>query len=148
VKTPWTGFRSVIEGLTLALGGISQIQVWGTASVPLQGSSLASFSLATLLYTVAVIVPLFALLALTFVPIGQMVGWFLENAASGITAYSLNILASLAGILLYTLLCFFYQPPAIWFALAGATLMGCFGRSQGYVGPPYSHSPSAPHCSV
>jgi len=123
VKTPWTGFRSVIEGLTLALGGISQIQVWGTASVPVQASSLASFSLATLLYTVAVIVPLFALLALTFVPIGQMVGWFLENAASGITAYSLNILASLAGILLYTLLCFLYQPPAIWFALAGATFV-------------------------
>jgi len=123
VKAPWTGFRSVIAGLTSALGGISQIQVWGIASVPLEASSLATFSLATLLYTGAVIVPLFALLALTFVPIGQMVGWFLENAANGITAYSLNILASLAGILLYTLLCFLYQPPAVWFALAGATLI-------------------------
>src|SRR5262249_2976687 len=38
-------------------------------------------------------------------------------------------LGSLAGILLYTLLCFLYQPPSVWFALAGAMLVALVWRA-------------------
>ena len=55
-----------------------------------------------------------------FIPVGQLVGWFLEHASDGIFGYTVNILASLAGIVLFTLLCFKFQPPAIWFVVAGA----------------------------
>ncbi|PYV09434.1 MAG: hypothetical protein DMG07_23205, partial [Acidobacteria bacterium] len=65
----------------------------------------------------------FALIAFVFVPIGQMVGWYLENGSNGVLAYTINVLASLAGIILYTVLCFFYQPPVIWFLVAGALFL-------------------------
>jgi len=52
-----------------------------------------------------------------------MVGWYLENGTNGVLAYTINVLASLAGIILYTVLCFFYQPPVIWFLVAGALFL-------------------------
>jgi spermidine synthase len=118
VQVPWSPLRRVIDSLTTALGIFSD-HVWGIASAPLDISSVA-----ILLYVAAIIVPLFSLLALVFVPIGQFVGWSLENAPDGITAYSVNVLASLGGILLYTLLCFMYQPPWVWLTVAGVTLVG------------------------
>jgi spermidine synthase len=54
-----------------------------------------------------------------FVPVGQMVGAYLEKAPRGILAYSVNILGSLAGILLFTFLCLFSLPPVVWFGIAG-----------------------------
>ena len=69
------------------------------------------------------VVPIFALISFTFVPIGQLVGWYLENAPNGIFGYTVNIVGSLVGIGLYTLLCFLFQPPAVWFLLAGVMLV-------------------------
>ncbi len=60
------------------------------------------------------------LLALVLLPLGQIVGWQFERSRDGIGAYTVNVLASLAGILLYTLLCYFWQPPALWMLVAGA----------------------------
>src|SRR5438477_641851 len=71
----------------------------------------------------AVLVPIFSLIAFSFIPLGQLIGWYIENAGHGIMAYSVNVLASLAGILLYTLLCFLYQPPLTWFVVAGLLLV-------------------------
>src|SRR6202011_2231947 len=72
-----------------------------------------------MLLAMTVVVPLFAVIATTFIPFGQLVGWYLEHAPNGVTAYSVNVLASLAGIAGYTLLCFLYQPPAIWMLVVG-----------------------------
>ena len=118
VKLPWKGLHDAIGSLPFLLGAISDVHMWGVPSVPLNWSSGSGVVVA-----VAMVVPLFALLALAFIPIGQMVGWLLENAENGILAYSVNVLGSLAGILLYTLLCFLYQPPAVWFLVAGAMLV-------------------------
>jgi len=118
VKLPWKGLHDAIGSLPFLLGAISDVHMWGVPSVPLSWSSGSGVVVA-----VAMVVPLFALLALAFIPIGQMVGWLLENAENGILAYSVNVLGSLAGILLYTLLCFLYQPPAVWFLVAGAMLV-------------------------
>jgi SAM-dependent methyltransferase len=123
VKLPWHELRDLIASLPAQLGAISEVNVWGVPTVPLTAASLTS-----LLTGVLVIVPMFALIALVFIPIGQLVGWYLENAGQGIAGYSVNILGSLAGILLYTLLCFLYQPPAIWLALAGAMLVALVWR--------------------
>src|SRR5690242_855415 len=78
-------------------------------------------SLASLVSALLICALLFVLIGFIFIPIGQMVGWYLENAPKGIAAYSVNVLASLVGITLYTLLCFWYQPPIVWFVLAGTT---------------------------
>ena len=43
-------------------------------------------------------------------------------------AYSVNVLASLAGIAGFTLLCFLYQPPAVWMLVAGVLAVLTFWR--------------------
>ena len=120
IQLPWQGMRGLMQSLSLYLGSVSEVHIWGVPAVQLSASSLAVF-----LFALLIVVPLFALLAWTFVPIGQLVGWYLEAAPRGIWGYSLNVLASLAGILLYTLLCFLYQPPVIWFLIVaiGLTLL-------------------------
>ena len=65
------------------------------------------------------IIPLFTLIVMTLLPLGQLIGWHIENTTNGILGYTVNVFASLAGILLYSLLCFCYLPPAFWFAVAG-----------------------------
>ncbi|HXQ30041.1 MAG TPA: methyltransferase domain-containing protein, partial [Gemmatimonadales bacterium] len=123
VKLPWNPLRSLIDNLPVQLGAISEVQVWGVPALPLDARTLTG-----LVVAVGVIVPLFALITLTFVPIGQMIGWGLEHAPKGIAGYSVNILGSLVGTLLYTLLCFWYQPPAVWLALAGVMLVALVWR--------------------
>jgi spermidine synthase len=118
VKLPWEGLRNLIDSLPAYLGSTSEVQVWGVPSLPLSRASLTDLVLA-----VAVIVPIFAFISFVFIPLGQLVGWYLENARQGILGYTVNVLGSLAGILLYTFLCFLYQPPPIWFLLSGAMLL-------------------------
>ncbi|MBN1127667.1 MAG: hypothetical protein JXA71_01680 [Chitinispirillaceae bacterium] len=65
------------------------------------------------------VIPFFLLIIFMFVPIGQMTGALLERAGNGISAYSVNVAAGLAGILIFALLCFANQPPPVWCGLAG-----------------------------
>ncbi|HTM43285.1 MAG TPA: methyltransferase domain-containing protein [Terriglobales bacterium] len=116
VNSPIEFIRSQMAGLPAMLGASSQVQVWGVPYMTSDAASLASLVSALLICAL-----LFVLIGFIFIPIGQMVGWYLENAPKGIAAYSVNVLASLVGITLYTLLCFWYQPPIVWFVLAGAT---------------------------
>lgn len=118
IKLPWGALREVVGLLPSYLGTTSDVHVWGVPTVSFTAASLLRLAAA-----VAMVVPLFALTTLVFVPIGQIVGRQLENAGDGVAAYSVNIAGSLAGIALYTLLCFLYQPPAVWFALAGLMLV-------------------------
>lgn len=123
IKLPWSGLRESLMRLPVYIGAVSDVDIWGLPSIPLSALLLVKF-LAAVLF----VVPVFALIALTFVPIGQLVGWYLESA-QGISGYSCNVLASLAGILLYTLICFLNEPPPIWFALAGAMGLILFWKS-------------------
>src|ERR1700688_3104822 len=47
----------------------------------------------------------------------------LESAATGINAYNVNVLASLAGITLFTVLCFADTPPVVWRLVFAALLV-------------------------
>lgn len=113
IQFPWRGLRMMVSQLPAFIGASADTQVWGMPS------ALAIPSLAA---ATAVIVPIFGLIAFFFVPMGQLVGWYLENARKGIVAYSVNVFAGLCGIVTYTLLCFFSQPPLTWF-LAGGLLL-------------------------
>jgi spermidine synthase len=116
---PSDGLRDTVRQLTGSIGAISQVDYWGVPSLPLNihnagGAFSGSFF----------VVCVFGVIALLFIPVGQLVGWFLEHASDGIFGYTVNILASLAGIVLFTLLCFEFQPPSIWFLVAGG-VAGC-----------------------
>src|SRR3989441_10399807 len=119
IKLPWDSLRVFISAIPAYVGARSQVHVWGVPS---------EFSLPLLAAALAVIVPFFGLICFIFIPFGQLVGWYLENNGTGITAYSVNVIASLAGIILYTLLCFLYQPPITWFLVAGLILAGLLWR--------------------
>jgi spermidine synthase len=116
-EVPLPSLRHLVNGTPVLIGAISEVNIWGVPSLPLNGHTLL-IVLAALLF----VLPIFGLIAFVFVPVGQLVGWYLENATNGILGYTVNILGSLAGIALYTLLCFLSQPPATWFLLAGAML--------------------------
>ena len=116
VNSPIAFIRSQMAGLPAMLGASSQVQVWGVPYMTSDAASLASLASALLICAL-----LFVLIGFIFIPIGQMVGWYLENAPKGIAAYTVNVLASLVGITLYTLLCFWYQPPIVWFVIAGTS---------------------------
>jgi Spermine/spermidine synthase domain len=111
VAAPVPGMRDGVLNLTTLIGMTSQVLIWGVG-MP------ATFSYSALAVAIVAVAPLFASIVFSFVPIGQVVGSMLENAPRGTLGYTVNVAGSLVGILLYTVLCFLYQPPAIWFLVA------------------------------
>ena len=107
IKLPYEALRSLIATLPTLLGSSTEVQLWGVPSMPTSWPLMVAAILIT--------VPIFGLLVFSFIPFGQLVGWLLEHAPLGIRGYSVNVLASLAGIALYTILCFVYTPPFVWF---------------------------------
>jgi len=119
IVVPIPSLRYIFDySLAVYLGGFSEVHIWGVPSVPMNAEWFIKLTA-----VIGVVVPLFILISLMFVPLGQLLGWLLEKAPNGITGYTLNILASLAGILLYTVLCFLEQGPMVWFAVAGCILV-------------------------
>ncbi|MGA3370213.1 MAG: hypothetical protein ABSC48_00460 [Terracidiphilus sp.] len=57
-------------------------------------------------------------LALTMIPLGRWVGYYLEAAPNTVSAYSVNLLGSLAGIWLLAILAFSWLSPTWWFIAA------------------------------
>jgi len=120
LKSPISPLRRTMSALPQLLGGGVEVHVWGVPAAPASWTGM--------FLALAVIVPLFAVIATIFIPFGQLVGWYFEHAPDGLSAYSVNVLASLAGIAAFTVLCFLYQPPWIWFLVAGAVSLLLFWR--------------------
>jgi SAM-dependent methyltransferase len=115
IELPWRPLRTLIRELPSLLGGSADVHIWGVPSMPENWPMTISAILIT--------VPIFALLVFCFVPFGQLVGWLLENATAGIRAYSVNVVAGLGGIVLFTALCFADTPPVVWFLVFAALLL-------------------------
>ncbi|HEX3581432.1 MAG TPA: methyltransferase domain-containing protein [Thermoanaerobaculia bacterium] len=111
ISVPLRAIRQLIAVLPLLLGSSSEMQIWGVGPILMRSEVIFGLLLASV-----VTLPLFALIATSFIPLGQLVAYYLEAAPGGIAAYSVNVLASFAGIALYTGLCFVDQPPVVWFA--------------------------------
>ncbi len=57
-----------------------------------------------------------------FVPIGQLCGRLMARR-DNLSAYGLNLLGSIAGVVLISLLSFLWTPPVVWFAVALAVVL-------------------------
>jgi Spermine/spermidine synthase domain len=73
---------------------------------------------------------IFLLTALTFLPIGQLCGCLMERREK-LEAYGLNLLGSLAGVLLMFLVSAFWTPPTVWFLIVFAILIPFQARKKG-----------------
>ncbi|HZC24336.1 MAG TPA: hypothetical protein VE866_13420, partial [Candidatus Binatia bacterium] len=120
LKTPISPLRRTMAALPMLLGGGVEVHVWGVPAMPASWPDM--------LLAMVVVVPLFAVIATAFIPLGQLVGWYLEHSPRGVSAYSVNVLASLTGIAAFTLLSFLHQPPWVWFVIAGALSVLTFWR--------------------
>lgn len=120
IALPFAPIREVIRMLPLLLGASAETHIWGATA------AWASTDAPGLLLASLITLPLFALIAITFIPVGQLVAFHLEAAPNGIAAYSVNVLASLGGIVLYTALCFANQPPVVWFLVLGVLATATF----------------------
>jgi spermidine synthase len=117
IEIPWAPLRTLITILPALLGSSVDVHIWGVPTMPTNWPMTISAILIT--------VPIFALLVFCFIPFGQLVGWLLENSAAGIRAYSLNVIAGLAGIALFTGLSFATTPPTVWMLVfAGLMVAG------------------------
>ena len=121
LKAPIPPLQRCIDDLPQLLGASVEVHTWGVPAMPTSWGGM--------LLAIVFVVPLFALIATAFIPFGQLVGWYLENAPKGVAAYSVNVLASLAGIAAFTLLCFLSQPPWVWFLVAGILCVAFFWRN-------------------
>src|SRR5258708_40162737 len=80
---PSEGLRNVVPTLTAMIGAISQVDYCGVPSLPLTTSTVVSALSASFF-----VVCIFGVIALLFIPVGQLVGCFLEHAADGIYGYT------------------------------------------------------------
>ena len=117
VQLPWGSLHQMISDLPALAGAAFDMQIWQVPTVP-----HGWFLLVVLAAALVIIVPIFCLLTFIFIPFGQLIGWYFEKADRLVFGYTVNILGSLVGILLYTFLCFLDMPPAIWFLVAGGML--------------------------
>jgi hypothetical protein len=98
----------VSQNYSLGFPGGGDEALWNTANT--------SFWVALLAF-IAIVVLFFFLTLFLFIPLGQATG---EEMAKylPIPSYIINILASLAGVWLFSLFSYFNTPPIIWFGFA------------------------------
>ncbi len=79
--------------------------------------------------TYFVIAVVFLLTALAFLPIGQLCGALMQRREK-LRAYGLNLLGSLAGVLMMFFVSAFWTPPSVWFLMAFVGLLLFFVRRR------------------
>jgi SAM-dependent methyltransferase len=124
IELPWDPLRILITNLSGFIGWFSDVHIWSRAYF--EGNDILGAISAGV--AMSIVIPLFGLIALTFVPFGQFVGWYLANSRRGTVAYSVNVFASVLGIWLFTGLSFLSTPPVVWFTALGFTMVLFFWR--------------------
>jgi SAM-dependent methyltransferase len=112
-EIPLARWKTLLEILSSALSLSTDAQLWSALAAPSQTYVTIAFLASTVLVSV-----LLLLIIATMVPVGQWVGSYLNAAKNPITAYSVNLLGSIAGIWLFAAMAFVHLAPVFWFALA------------------------------
>jgi len=124
VELPWDALRRLIMNLSGFIAWFSDVHIFSRAYF----TGNPTWGIISAVIAISIVIPIFGLVAISFVPIGQLVGWYLEHSQKGVTAYSINVVASIAGIWIFTALSFLSTPPVVWFALLFAGLLVFFWR--------------------
>jgi spermine/spermidine synthase len=126
VRIPWSK-ATLPEGLSQNLGGANDIAIWHTRS----GADWASF-----VFAVVMTAGVFVLLVSIFVPLGQVVSKQMDKAASSLSAYSWNLIGSIAGVITFFLVSWWMLLPTVWMGLVllGFAFLQENWRDAGLVG--------------
>ena len=118
--------RTGLSDLVLANPANAQEFIWAGSAV---GASAFQWLLLRAAFY-SILWAMFILVTVMFVPLGMITAQAFGPFAP-LRGYLINILGSLAGILLYTLISFLGWPPAAWFALAGLAAIYFFMPTSG-----------------
>lgn len=110
--------RVAFANISNALGMVASANIWG--GVELQDRAMIPVVVGgALVLTVA----LLAALIEVFVPLGRLLGRQMDEAGKPLVAYSVNVLGSLVGTLLFVGVSVASLPPWVWFLLLGALML-------------------------
>lgn len=112
VSLPFLPWKALLEVMSAALSFSADSQVWSAvfpAGISQSGVAVVS---------VLLVGGLLALIAAVMVPLGQWVGTYLDAAPNLVSAYTVNLFGSLAGIWLFALVSYLRLSPVYWFGLA------------------------------
>lgn len=112
-----------LEGISQSLGAAADVEIWATGN---------SWHWARFLWGGLIAAVLFLLMVLVFVPLGQTVSRQMDRARSTLSAYSWNLLGSLAGILAFLGASRLMLSPSFWLGavLAGFALLQTRGTAR------------------
>jgi len=120
----------IVRDIPFLLSAFTDSVIWGEAAGLSRRAMAAGVALGIVLTFV-----IFSLVVLMFVPLGQILGRMLAEHPRPIRGYSINVLASILGIVSFAVLSFVYVPPWAWFLIVAAILPFCASRSwMTYVG--------------
>lgn len=113
VGLPFPTWHKFLRVMSSVLSYTPDSALWGAALklTPAEYSGLLAASLLA-------VFGFLMLIAIAMIPLGRWVGFYLETAPRTVTAYSVNLLGSLAGIWLLAILAFFWLSPSCWFIAA------------------------------
>ncbi len=112
VTLPFTAWKLVLENASWALAFSPNASIWNS------GESERSVAIPLFVCSVALITTFLVLTVATMIPLGQWMGTYLDAAENPVTAYSVNLLGSVAGIWVFAGMSFRRFPPELWFGLA------------------------------
>ena len=106
------GLYGIWSGLAINVGNQTSPQevFYGTES---RNPDVATF----VVPIEAIVGAFFVLIALMFVPLGQVLGNSFDAIPNRVKGYALNIGGSLVGIVLFSIASYLQTPPVVWFAL-------------------------------
>jgi len=100
-----------VGNITAYLSNLKDFVIWYQAVSP------GARGMREILLGVAMLALLTVGIVYLFIPFGQLLGQLLAESDRPLRAYTINILGSLVGILLFTLISFASLPPIAWFGL-------------------------------
>jgi spermidine synthase len=112
-------WKGLVNSLTSILSISSDFIMWGGVFLNAGAETLVLLAWIAIL----VVICLLLLLIVVMIPPGQWVGCYLDAAPDPVSAYSANLLGSVAGIWVFAGLAFLSLPPVYWFCLAFVLLV-------------------------
>jgi len=121
VRTPFVSEEKQLFRRLTELLSFEDFFVWGAG----KDASLDRIALG-----LGLLLVLLGIIAWTFVPIGRYLGRLFEQSPGRIGAYSINIVGSLLGIWLFSLLSYFCAPPVVWLVIGLLLLLPALWHSR------------------